>query len=68
MAILASDIKFLKSERMTDLDDAGGYPSGDEVLDNIDNNVFPDIASGDRIGGRTHLRKIFAAVRSSDTE
>jgi len=68
MAILASDIKFLKSERMTDLDDAGGYPSGDPVLDNIDNNVFPDVASGDRIGGRTHLRKIHAAVRSGDTD
>jgi len=68
MAILASDVKFLKSERMTDLDDAGGYPSGDPVLDNIDNNVFPDVASGDRIGGRTHLRKIHAAVRSGDTD
>ncbi len=68
MAILASDIRLLKSERMTDFDDAGGYPSGDPVLDNIDNNVFPDVASGDRIGGRTHLRKIHAAVRSGDTD
>ena len=68
MAILASDLKFLQAERLTDLDDAGGYPSNHPVLDNVDNNVFPDVASGDRIGGRTHLRKIFAAVRNPDTD
>ena len=68
MSIIADDLHFYAAERMTDLESSGGYSSSDEVLDNIDNNVFPDIASGDRIGGRTHLRKIHAAVRSGDTD
>ena len=68
MPIVADDLKFIAAERMSDQDDAGGYPSAAVVLDNADNSVFPDIASGDRIGGRTHLRKIHAAVRSQDSD
>jgi hypothetical protein len=68
MAILASDIKFLKSERMTDLPDGGGLPTANEVLDNVDNNVFPDISSGDHVTGYTELRVIYGGVRSADTD
>lgn len=68
MAILASDIKFLKSERMTDLPDGGGLPTANEVLDNVDNNVFPDISSGDHVTGYTELRLIYGAVRSANTD
>ena len=58
MPIVADDLKFLAAERMSDSDDAGGYPSATVVLDNAENLVFPDVASGDRIGGRTHLSLI----------
>lgn len=68
MTLLASDLHYVRAERSTDLDDAGGFPSNDEILDNIDNNLFPDVASGDRIGGRTHLRKFFCGVRSPNTD
>lgn len=64
--ILASDIKFLAAERMTDLDDSGGYPTAVEVLDNVDNNLFPDIASGNRIAGAFQHRMIYGAVRSNN--
>lgn len=67
-SILSSDLKFLSAARMDDTDESGGYPSYTELLDNEDNNLFPDVASGDRIGGRTHLRKFFAAVRNLDDE
>lgn len=67
-SILSSDLKFLAAARMDDSDDSGGYPSYTELLDNDDNNLFPDVASGDRIAGRTHLRKCFAAVRNLDDE
>jgi|GEM_PF-2796090 len=67
-SILSSDLKFLAAARMDDSDDSGGYPSYAELLDNEDNNLFPDVASGDRITGRTHLRKFFAAVRNLDDE
>ncbi|MBL0320611.1 MAG: hypothetical protein IPP74_15145 [Alphaproteobacteria bacterium] len=68
MSILDSDVKLLKSEHMTDLSDSGGFPSGNEVLDNVDNNVFPDISSGDRVTGRAQTRLIYGAVRSPDTD
>lgn len=68
MTILADDLHLYAAERMTDLDNGGGLPSGNRVLDGLDNAVFPDIASGDRIAGRTYARKLFAAVNTSDTD
>jgi len=68
MAILADDLQFYQSERLTDANDAGGFATDNEVFDNVDNNLFPDIASGDRISGRAQLRKCFAAVRSPDDD
>lgn len=67
-SILNSDIKLLAASRMDDSDYSGGYPSYAELLDNVDNNLFPDVASGDRIAGRTHLRKFSASVRNLDDE
>ena len=58
MAINASDVQLLESERPTDNPDGGGYASGNQVLDNVDNNVFPDIASGDRVAGRSRVRLV----------
>lgn len=68
MPITSSSLKFLASERLTDNDDGGGRITANEVLDGVENNVFTDIASGDRITGRVYLRKIFAAVRTSDDD
>ena len=62
MPIFADDLHLYAAERMTDLDNGGGLPSGTRILDGADNAVFPDIASGDRIAGRTFARKLFAAV------
>lgn len=67
-SILQTDLKLLTAARHDDTDDSGGYPSNSEILDNVDNNLFPDVASGDRVAGRTHLRKLFAAVRNPSTE
>jgi hypothetical protein len=69
MPIFSTDLKFLASERMKQqTDDGGGRVTATEVLDNQENGVFPDIASGDRIFGRTHLAKLFAAVRTPDAD
>jgi hypothetical protein len=68
MAIYSSSLKFLASERMTDNTDGGGRITANEVLDGVENNVFTDIASGDRVTGRVYLRKIFAAVRTNDDD
>lgn len=62
--ILSTDIKFLASERMTQNADGGGRITANVVLDNEENGIFPDIASGDRIAGRTWLVKIFCKIDS----
>ncbi|SMC29073.1 hypothetical protein SAMN02746041_03339, partial [Desulfacinum hydrothermale DSM 13146] len=68
MAILETDIKLLKSERMTDTDDGGGRMVNQEVVDGQSNNMFPDISELDRTYGRVNLRKVFAAVLTDDTD
>lgn len=68
MAILQDDLQFYTAERLTDAVDAGGFATGTVVLDNLDNNLFPDISSSDRIAGRAQQRKCFAAARSPDND
>lgn len=68
MAIVEADIKLLKSERMTDEADGGGFMTGTVVADGVENNLFPDISDADRTFGRVQLRKVYAAVTSNDTD
>ncbi|MDH0894220.1 MULTISPECIES: hypothetical protein [unclassified Pseudomonas] len=60
MAISTTDIKLLKSQRLTDEDDGGGRATGAAVVSGEVNNVFPDISRLDRTTGRINLRKLFA--------
>ena len=62
MTINASDVKLLKSQRLTDEDDGGGRATGTAVIDGEVNNLFPDISRLDRTLGRINLRKCFAGV------
>ena len=72
MPIVAADLKFLSSERMTDvqtLPDAsggGGYAAGPIIQDGVSNNVFPDVMPTDRITGRRQLRLVYPAVLSNE--
>jgi hypothetical protein len=68
MAIQNSDIKLMKSERLTDFDDGGGYMTGNEVISGAVNDLFADISSLDRIAGRVSLRKAFFSVQSQNTD
>ena len=68
MPITSTDLHFYASERLTQDDDGGGRITAIEVVDGVENNVFPDIASGDRIAGRVWLCKVFPAVRTSDRD
>lgn len=68
MTITVTDVKILKSERLTDYDDGGGKMTGIEVVDGVMNNLFPDISRLDRTYGRVSLRKAFAAIRSLTTD
>ena len=68
MTILASDIKIFASEIMTDDTDGGQFMSGTVVQDGLENNIFQDISDLDRSRGRINLRKVYAAVVTSNQD
>ncbi|MCM2317874.1 MAG: hypothetical protein NDI93_00925 [Pseudomonas sp.] len=68
MTILKSDVKLLKSQRLTDEDDGGGRATGAAVLDGEANNLFPDISRLDRTLGRSSQRKAFAGVKTANND
>lgn len=68
MAILATDVKLLKSQRLTDEEDGGGRATGQAVADDEINNLFPDISRLDRTLGRINLRKVFAGVSTTNSD
>lgn len=68
MAITEDDIKFLASQRLTDTPDGGGRMTGVAVQDGVDNNIFDDVSSLDRVYGNVTLRKVFGAVLTPSTE
>lgn len=65
MAILASDIKLLESERMRDTADGGGRMTGRVIPSGQAGNVFPKVSRVDSVYGRVNLRKIYVAVRTA---
>lgn len=68
MTISTTDLKIFQSQRNRDTADGGGAMSPNEVVDGELNNVFDDISSEDRVGGRVSIRKVFPGVFSDDTE
>jgi len=68
MAILANDIKLLKSEVMSDVPEGGGGVTGQLVVDGQSNNMFDDVSTLDRVYGAVHVRKIFGAVQTADRD
>lgn len=68
MAINASDIKLLESERMADTPDGGGRRTVNEVPDGIAGNVFPKVSRVDSVYGRVNLRKLYALVDTVSLE
>lgn len=68
MTILASDIKLLQSERMTDAVDGGGRMTSSEVLDGVAGSLFPKVSRLDAVYGRVNIRIIYAAVMSALAE
>lgn len=62
MPILDGDIQLLQSAVLDDVPEGGGMATGQEVVDGVSNNLFPDISQLDRTYGRISLRKVFPAV------
>lgn len=68
MTIAATDVKLLKSQRLTDENDGGGRATGNAVVDGEVNNVYPDISRLDRTTGRINLRKMFAGPMTQNAD
>jgi hypothetical protein len=68
MTILAGDIKLLKSDTMSDVPEGGGAITGQLVVSGVSNNIFDDISSIDRVYGAVHMRKVFPAVQTQNTD
>ncbi|ERI53383.1 hypothetical protein N878_03935 [Pseudomonas sp. EGD-AK9] len=68
MTINVTDVKLLKSQRLTDEADGGGRATGNAVVDGEVNNLFPDISRLDRTTGRINLRKVFAGVMTQNND
>ena len=68
MTISVADLKFFQSERMTDFPDGGGQMTGNEIVSDVDNQIFDDISDVDRAAGDVSIRKVYAAVTSADTD
>lgn len=68
MTILQGDIVLAASAVMNDVPEGGGAPSATLIVDGADNGIFPDISELDRTLGRVNLRKIFAEVRTLNTD
>ncbi|WP_437884191.1 hypothetical protein, partial [Pseudomonas sp. LRF_L74] len=60
MTINVTDVKILKSQRLTDEDDGGGRATSESVVDGEVNNLFSDISRMDRTVGDVSLRKVYA--------
>jgi hypothetical protein len=60
MPIVQSELKFYKSETVSDTDSNGGRMSASEIPDDVVNNVFRSVGESERTAGGTKYRKIFA--------
>lgn len=68
MAIIDQNLKLMQSEILSDTEDAGGRITGNEVVDGVSNNLFPDVSELDRTMGRVSLRKAFVMVETGNRD
>jgi hypothetical protein len=68
MPIQSDDIKLLESAVMADVPEGGGAMTGNEVVDGLSNNLFPDTSTDDRAAGRVNFRKVFGVAHTTDTD
>lgn len=60
MPIVSNEIKMYRSVGVSNTAAAnGGRMSNNEVVDNVNNNVFPDVSQTERTSGLTTFRKVF---------
>ena len=68
MALTQDKIALLLPESSTDFDTGGGRATATALPENQIGALWPQVSRVDRAAGRDNLRKLFAAVRSADTQ
>jgi len=66
MTIIASDIEFYKAATNNDQAGNGGRISASQIVDDVLNNLFPNVTSAERVAGLTRYRKMF--LRNENAE
>lgn len=60
MPVLGSELKMYRSTLVADTAGTnGGVMSSNEVVHNVNNNIFPDVPQSERTAGSTKYRKVF---------
>ena len=66
MPIVANEIKMYKSVSVSNTAGSnGGRMSNNEIVDNVNNNIFPDVSQAERTSGLTTFRKVFVKNTNS---
>ncbi|MBF0420845.1 MAG: hypothetical protein HQL78_11850 [Magnetococcales bacterium] len=66
MPIEPNQIKFMKSQVVSDSAANGGRMSDTEAANGVKNNIWPDVPGAERKNGSTKFRKVFVKVASPD--
>lgn len=68
MVITVNDLKLVESENMSNAPEGGGSFTNNVIIDGASNNLFDDVTQQDRVYGKVNDRKVFAAVRTQNTD
>ncbi len=68
MPVLQAELKWYKSEAISDATTNGGRPSNALVITGQKGNIFPDVSDDERLPGITRYRKVFAAVDNTSSD
>lgn len=68
MAVLSTDIKFLKAVVNADGDSNGGRMSATEIQSGVTGNLIPSVSPTERQNGKTRYRKLFIKNNNSNNE
>lgn len=66
MAITPSELRWYKSQTVSDAAANGGRMSNVESPSGVKNNIFPDVSLAERTAGILRLRKLFLKVANDD--
>jgi len=68
MSILNHELKWYRSQVVSNTSANGGRLSINQIVDSVKNNLFPDVTETERTAGLTRYRKAFLKIVNTDNE